>query len=113
MPLHVSSTCAHHQEAKIALQTHAYRHMLLFVLRYSSTVRDYTTFFDVFVLIMRRSKLHYTASGIITPIGVLITRRSKLHYTAPIGVLIIRRSKLRYTASSIITPIGVMILEAV
>jgi len=47
------------------------------------------------VLIIRRSKLHYTASGII------------------ISVLIIRRSKLHYTASGIITPIGVMIPEAV
>ena len=28
--------------------------------------------FRAHVLIMRRSKLHYTASGIITPIGVMI-----------------------------------------
>ena len=33
-------------------------------------------------LIIRRSKLHYTASGIIKPIGGLCTRRS------PIGVMI-------------------------
>ena len=49
------------------------------------------------VLIVRRSKLCYTASGIITPIGVLIVRRPKLYYTV----------------SGIITPIGVMIPEAV
>ena len=49
------------------------------------------------VRIIRRSKLHYTASGIITPIGVLIIRRSKLHYAN----------------SGNITPIGVMIPEAV
>jgi len=53
--------------------------------------------FRAHVFITRRSKLHYTASGIITPIGVLIIRRSKLHYTA----------------SGIIKPIGVMIPEAV
>jgi len=53
--------------------------------------------FRAHVLIIRRSKLHYTASGIIIPIGVMILeRRSKLHYTA-----------------SGITPIGVMIPEAV
>jgi len=28
--------------------------------------------FRVYVLIISRSKLHYTASGIITPIGVMI-----------------------------------------
>ena len=84
------------------------------------------------VLIIRRLKLHYTASGIITPsfisclymfrAHVLIIRRSKLHYTASgiitpsfisclymfrAHVLIIRRSKLQYTASGIITPIFV------
>jgi len=54
--------------------------------------------FRAHVLIISRSKLHYTASGIITPIGVMF----RAH------VLIIRRSKLRYTTSGIITPIGVM-----
>jgi len=48
MPLHVSSVCAHHQEVKIALHSLWYHHTY------------------------RRSKLHYTASGIITPIGVMI-----------------------------------------
>jgi len=50
-----------------------------------------STCFEQHVLIIRRSKLRYTASGIITPIGVM----------------------MRYTASGIITPIGVMIPEAV
>jgi len=45
MHLHVSSTCAHHQEVKIALHSLWYHHTY------------------------RRSKLHYTASDIITPIG--------------------------------------------
>ena len=53
--------------------------------------------FRAHVLIIRRSKLHYTASGIITPV-------------TPIGVMM---SKFHYTVSGIITPIGVMIPEAV
>ena len=82
-----------------------------------------STCFEHMCFIIRRSKLHYTASSIIRHIGVmfrahvLIIRRSKLHYTASgiirhVGVmfrahvLIIRRSKLHYTASGIITPIG-------
>jgi len=32
------------------------------------------TCFEHYVLIIRRSKLHYTASGIITPTGVTIPR---------------------------------------
>ena len=31
-----------------------------------------STCFEHYVLIIRRSKLHYTASGIIRPIGVMI-----------------------------------------
>jgi len=31
-----------------------------------------STYFEHHVLIIRRPKLHYTASGIITPIGVMI-----------------------------------------
>ena len=50
--LHVSSTCVHHQEVKIALHSLWYHH---------------TNMFRAHVLIIRRSKLHYTASGIITP----------------------------------------------
>jgi len=49
-----------------------------------------STCFEHHVLITRRSKLYYTALGIITPTGVL-------YYTAP----------------GIITPIGVMIPGAV
>ena len=57
--------------------------------------------FEHHVLIVRRSKFYYTASGIITPIGVMIPEA------------VFRRSKFYYTASGIITPIGVMIPEAV
>ena len=34
--------------------------------------------FRAHVLIIRRSKLHYTASGVITPIGVLIIVKSTI-----------------------------------
>ena len=47
------------------------------------------------VLIIRRSKLHYTAPLIITPISCLYMFRAY--------VRIIRRSKLHYTASGIVT----------
>jgi len=36
--------------------------------------------FQAHVLIIRRSKLHYTASGIITSIGVMILERKVLGY---------------------------------
>ena len=53
-----------------------------------------STCFEHHVLIIRRAKLYYTASGIITP----------CLYMFRAHVLIIRRSKLYYTASGIITP---------
>jgi len=34
------------------------------------------------LLIIRRSKLHYTASGIITPIGVMIPEMCSKHVEA-------------------------------
>ena len=52
------------------------------------------------VLIVRRPKLYYTVSGIITPIGVMIPVYTILY-------------SLYYTVSGIITPIGVMIPETV
>ena len=68
--------------------------------------------FRAHVFIVRRAKLYYTVSGIITPIGVLITLIgvfiSSL-YMFRAHVLIVRRAKLYYTVSGIITPIGVMI----
>jgi len=88
MPLHVSSTCAHHQEVKIALHSLWYRHTY-------------------------RSKLYYTASGLITPIGQnCITQplvSSHLQVKIALHSLWYRhtyRSKLHYTASGLITPIG-------
>ena len=66
------------------------------------------------MLIIRRSKLYYTASCIITPVGgrpvhklgedaisLLYASTCLEHY-----VLIIRRSEMYYTASGIITPVG-------
>jgi len=49
--------------------------------------------FRAHVIIIRRSKLRYTTSGIITPIGGRLAHL--------------------YTASGIITPIGAMLPEAV
>ena len=78
------------------------------------------------MLIISRSKLYYTASGIITPVGGRPVHRSSLTIILVINklnaqniisllyastcfeyyVLINRRSKLYYTASGIITPVG-------
>jgi len=38
-----------------------------------------STCFEHYVLIIRRSKLHYTASGIITPIGGRLVNRLREH----------------------------------
>ena len=57
------------------------------------------------MLIISRSTLYYTASGIVTPVGgrpVHRMRESPLHASSTV-VLIIRRSTLYYTASGIIT----------
>ena len=73
MPLHVSSTCAHLQEVKIALHSLWYHHTYLtkFMHKICFTISFISCLymFRAHVLIIRRSKLHYTASGIITPIG--------------------------------------------
>ena len=70
MSLHVSSTCAHHGEVKIALHSLWYHHTYrwpsrLFYNKFISCLY----MFRAHVLIIRRSKLHFTASGIVTPIG--------------------------------------------
>ena len=77
-------------------------------------------FLEHYVLIVRRSKLYYTASGIVTPVGGRPVHRLRedctkssfiisLLYASTCFehyVLIIRRSELYYTASGIITPVG-------
>jgi len=122
MPLHVSSTCAQHQEVKIALHSLWYHHtfpsitcwqfphktwpfsypsILLLYAGYFSSPWHYVTLlslsqcltnlipqnllynkfisclymFRAHVLIIRRSKLHYTASGIINHYPIIITYR--------------------------------------
>jgi len=92
-PVHVSSTCAHHQEVKIALHSLWYHHTC----RWPSRAHLYM--FRAHVLIIRRSKLHYTASGIITPLGGHLMHR--LHFNQSSLNLCTRRP-----------PIGVMIPEA-
>ena len=71
---------------------------------------------SIVVLIIRRSKLYYTVSGIITPVGgrpVHRLREDSLgiilvipqHVSSTI-LLITRRSKFYYTESGIVTPVG-------
>ena len=83
-PLHVSSTCAHHQEVKIALHTLWYHHTCACFEHMCSSsggqncithplVSSHLCMFRAHVLIIRRSKLHYTPSGIITPVHVSST----------------------------------------
>jgi len=62
MPLRVSRTCARHQEVKIALHSLWYRHTY----RWPSCAQ---------VERGRKSKLHYTASDIVTPIGGRLVHR--------------------------------------
>ena len=82
MPLHVSSTCANHQQVKIALHSLWYHHTYrwpsgarvereLFHSKFISCLY----MFRAHVPIISRSKLHYTASGIITPIGGRLVHR--------------------------------------
>jgi len=78
MPLHVSSTCAHRQEVKIVLYSLWYHQTYSCDDTRGCIVQFYNEFisclymFRAHVLIVRRSKLYYTASGIIRPIGVMI-----------------------------------------
>ena len=73
MPLHVLSTCAHHQEVKIILYSlwyhHTYRWPSCAQVERGLQFISCLYMFLAHVLIIRRSKLYYTASGIITPVG--------------------------------------------
>ena len=77
MPLHVSSTCAHRQEVKIVLYSLWYHHTYRWPSRaqVERGLESSVNLFRAHVLIVRRSKLYYTASGIITPIGGLPVHR--------------------------------------
>ena len=66
--------CAHHQEVKIVLYSIWYRHTcrwpsLMHKIFFIISLLYACTCFEHYVLIIRRSKLYYTASGIITPVG--------------------------------------------
>ena len=66
--------------------------------------------FRAHVLIVRRAKLYYTVSGIITK---FYNKFISSLYMFRAHVLIVRWAKLYYTVSGITTPIGVMIPETV
>ena len=90
MPLRVSSTCAHCEEGKIVLYSLWYHHTVggrpvhrlredssiyLFIninqldaLNFIIRLFEASTCFEHNVLIIRRAKLYYTASGIITQV---------------------------------------------
>ena len=126
---------AHHQEVKIALHSLWYHYTYRCVdtrgcvmqICFTISLFHASTCFE-HMLIIRRSKLHYTASGIITPIGVMIPDDFDVLLTMHVSIfisvinqldaqnfcftislfhastrfehmLIIRRSKLHYTAS--------------
>jgi len=84
MPLHVSSTCAHHQEVKLYYTASGINTLC----RWPSGAqveRESSTCFEHYVFIIRRSKLYYTASGIITPVGGRLAHRlreSPLHVSS-------------------------------
>ena len=89
MSLHVSSTMCSSSGGQNCITQHLVSLHLSFI--------SCLYMFRAHVLIIRRSKLHYTASGMI----LFHASTCFEHH-----VLIIRNSKLHYTASGIITPIG-------
>ena len=69
--------CAHRQEVKIVLYSLWYHHTyrcdgIITPIGVMIRLLHASTCFEHYVLIIRRSKLYYTASGIIKPIGVMI-----------------------------------------
>ena len=79
--------CAHRQEAKIVLYSLWYHHTeTCFIM----SLFHASTCFEHHVLIVRRAKLYYTVSGIITPMGgrpVHRLRASPLSTRTPDGHL--------------------------
>ena len=65
-----------------------------------------STCFEHYVLFIRRSKLYYKASGIITPVGDRPVHRLREDFSQPVHPAATNNSKLYYTASGIITPLG-------
>ena len=72
MPLHVSSTRVHHHEVKITLHSLWYHQTYGWQSRARDKFISCIYMFRAHVFVITRSKLHYTASGIIKPIGVMI-----------------------------------------
>ena len=102
MPLHASSTCADRQEVKIVLYSLWYHHTY----RWPSGAKverglergleSSLNLFRAHVLIVRRSKLYYTVSGIITPIGgrpVHRLREDSLKFSASSWLLLILKKQ--------------------
>ena len=69
-----------------------------------------STCFEHHVLIVRRSKLYYTASGIITPIGGRPVRRLR-EDCSPLSTCVLVQSSLNLRTGR--PPIGVTVPEAV
>ena len=69
--------------------------------------------FRAHVLIVRKAKLYYTASGIITPVGGRPVHRLREESFTCFEHHVHHVSKMYYTTSGIVTPIGVMIPESV
>ena len=67
--------CAHHQEVKIALHSLWYHHTYRCGDTRGCVLFHASTCFEHHVFIIRRSKLHYTASGVITPVHETATYR--------------------------------------
>ena len=94
MPLHVSSTSTHRQKAKIVLYSLWYHHAYRCTKFYNEFI-SCLYMFRAQVLIVRRPKLFYTVSGIITPIGALNFIMSLFHASTCFEhVLIVRRAKI-------------------
>ena len=98
MPLHVSSTCAHHQEVKIALHSLWYNHTetsewskITKITNFDVLLTEHLSIFISVINQLDAQKFCFTISlfhaATCFEHHVLIIRRSKLHYT-PIGVTI-------------------------
>ena len=78
------ASCARRQEVKIVLYSLWYRHtyrwpfpaQVVHKICFTVSLFHASTCFEYHVLIVRRSKLYYTDSGIIAPIGVMMLTMS-------------------------------------
>jgi len=70
MPLHVSSTCAHHQEVKIALHSLWYHHTYRYIV-YITVINELDAQHFCFTISLFHASTCFE-DDIITPIGVMI-----------------------------------------